>query len=277
MNIVIRLNQFFAAVFDFALRPFVRLDPLWALAFLALLSAVGVLMTVRLFSNQAELKRVKNKIKAHFLELKLFKNDPRAVLHAQKALLLYNGRYLMLLLKPTLIMLPFLLILLIHTDAWFSHRPLQPGESAVVSLATTQGGRESLASIRISHGAGLAVETPSLTDFAQNQVSWRIRALEEGNHPLNFEGLDTNVGKTVVVRWRRMARAARRIDATVPGLLLYPPEQPLLSAVPLAGIELAYPARSIQLLWWRIHWMVIFFAFVLVFILLCRRALRVTI
>jgi hypothetical protein len=277
MNIVIRLNQFFAAVFDFALRPFVRLDPLWALAFLALLSAVGVLMTVRLFSNQAELKRVKNKIKAHFLELKLFKNDPRAVLHAQKALLLYNGRYLMLLLKPTLIMLPFLLILLIHTDAWFSHRPLQPGESAVVSLATTQGGRESLASIRISHGAGLAVETPSLTDFTQNQVSWRIRALEEGNHPLNFEGLDTNVGKTVVVRWRRMARAARRIDATVPGLLLYPPEQPLLSAVPLAGIELAYPARSIQLLWWRIHWMVIFFAFVLVFILLCRRALRVTI
>jgi len=128
------MNAALTAFFDFLLTPFNSLDPFWTLMILSLLAGVLMLLIFRSTSNQAKIKEVKDKMKAHLLEISLFKDSPAIILSAQKNLLLYNAQYMKYALKPMLYMILPISMMLIHLDGWFGYRPLKVGESAIFSV-----------------------------------------------------------------------------------------------------------------------------------------------
>ena len=123
------LNFLFEAVFY----PFQSFPPIWGLFFISVLTGVLMLLVFKRISNQEGIRRIKNRIKAHLLEMRLYKDDIRLSFRVMGALLIDNFKYLTFALRPMLVLMIPVLLILIHTGTRYAQRPLQNGESAIVT------------------------------------------------------------------------------------------------------------------------------------------------
>src|SRR6266545_3350538 len=155
-------NSALTAFFDFFLTPLGFLGPFWLLCVVSMLAGVLMLLIFRFTSNQAKIKEAKDRMQAHLIEIRLFKDNPRIILSALKNILLYNARYMKHAFKPMLYMILPISLMLIQLDGWFGYRPLQIGESAIVSVTLSEEGPKLFSTISIEADKGLIVETPPL-------------------------------------------------------------------------------------------------------------------
>ena len=70
------INKILNPIFHLLFLPFAGREPVWALIWISLLTAVLALLIYRFFSSQDLIKQVKNRIKSHILEMRLFQQDP---------------------------------------------------------------------------------------------------------------------------------------------------------------------------------------------------------
>ena len=101
------LNKFFDVLFF----PFQSLAPFWPLLFISVLTGILMLLAFRYTSNQEAIRKEKEKIKAHLMEMRIFKDDLAILMSAFIKVLLYNAKYMKHLIK-----LMFFLILPIKLD-----------------------------------------------------------------------------------------------------------------------------------------------------------------
>jgi uncharacterized membrane protein (DUF106 family) len=225
-----------------------------------------MLVIFRYTSNQRGIKEAKDKIKAHLLEIRLFKDDLGTVLSAQKRIFLYNLRYMKYALKPMLFMMVPVVIILVQLEGWFGYRPLKVGESAIVSVRVTDEEAEALSNISLDVDKGLTVETPPLRIPEEREVDWRIRADELGEHSLVFNVSGHTFQKRVIVSDGRLTPASPRVVASsVWDTFLNPGQESITKNPFVERIEVDYPSRSIEILGWKTHWLIVFFVLSIVF------------
>ncbi len=252
--------------FDLMLTPFESLHPFWLLLIFSLIMGIIMIVIFRYTSNQKGIKETKEQIKAHLLEIRLFKDDLRVLFSAQRRFLLYNLKYMKHALKPMLFMIVPVSIVLIQLAGWFEYRPLKPGESAVVSIKLADSDMDAFSNIAIQSNGGLTVETPPLRIPDEREVDWRIRADEIGDHNLTFSILGYTFQKRVIVSNGRIVRVSPRVVAlSFWDTLLNPGEEPIAKNSLVKRIEVNYPSRSIEIFGWRIHWLLAFFVLSIVF------------
>lgn len=128
------INSILGHLFSVLFFPFRHLNPWFGMVFVSLLTGLLMLVIFRLTSNQEGIKRVKDKIKAHLLELRLFKDNLNISLKAQGQILRHNFRYIGYSLKPMLVMMIPLILILVQLNFWFGYKPLRPGESAILKV-----------------------------------------------------------------------------------------------------------------------------------------------
>ncbi|MEJ2744078.1 MAG: hypothetical protein P8123_00065 [bacterium] len=90
------MNTFFNIltwVFDVILFPFRNIAPVWGVAFLALLTAVFILVVYKLVSNQPAIARLKKQVQGHFLGIYLFRDDPIQVIRSLGSVCTCSLRY----------------------------------------------------------------------------------------------------------------------------------------------------------------------------------------
>ena len=259
------LNLYLSRFFDLLMWPFQSLDPLWSLALFSLVTGIIMLLTFRYTSDQKGIKETKDLIKAYLLEIRLFKDDLRIQLSAQKNILRHNMTYMKHALKPMLFMIIPVVIILIQLDGWFGYRPLKPGESAIVSVKLSGQDRKALSGLTVDADNGLTVETTPLRIPMENEVDWRIRANEPGEHNLRFAMNDSVFEKKITVTEGRLDRVNRVAASGFWDSLLYPTNESIGKSPILERIEVTYPSRSIEILGWPIHWLVVFFVLSIVF------------
>jgi hypothetical protein len=264
------------ALFDVTLMPFRSVAPYWPLTALALVLAVVMLLVVRRLSDQGRLAITKNRIKAHLLELWLFRDDVRTVLGAQGSLLRLNGRYVLLTLKPMLVLMLPITLVVAALEPWFGLRPLRPGETAIVSVRTGNGTALGGPAALVA-GDGVAVETPPLRILTANEIDWRIRVLRPGVHTVSVDLDGHRVDKQVVVDERLARVAPSRVTSPLWQLVVNPAEAGIPSPSPIERVDVQYPAGSVTVFGWQFHWLVYFLIVCLVFVFLLRRPLGVEI
>jgi len=270
-----QLERILAKPFDWILAPFAALHPLVPLALVSLLASLILLLAFRWFSNQDQLRQTKDRIHAHFLELRLFRHDVSVIWQAEKQILRYNLVYLKHLVKPLLVTLPVLAWFLIALEPWFSSRPLRVGEAAVLSVFVKPEEVRRLGDVRLAADDGVEVETPALRIVDENRADWRIRALAEGEHDLELVlggAQPDHFRKRVLVSGQRVAWAARSLSGT--GLLAgfqNSREAPLPTTAGISRIEIDYPPAQIRLGGWEINWVVGFLVLSLIFAFLLKR------
>ena len=133
--------------------------------------AAGLLsaLVLRLTLDTAALRSAFRRIQAHFLEFRLFFDEPRLIWRAQKDLIRANARALGIILPPTLILaLPMTWVILQLETA-----PLRVGEPTVVTVQLAHAGDE----VTLDAPPEIAVETPPVHVTSDRQIVWRIRLL----------------------------------------------------------------------------------------------------
>jgi len=150
---------------------------------LCVVSAIyGVIATVvfRRFTDGGRLRGTINRILAHVMEFRLFLDEPRIILRAQRELVAENIRLMRQIALPCAVLaIPFA-FLYGSLDRHFGHGPLRIGEPTVV---TARGMTE------LKAAPGIVVETPGVRVLRTGEISWRVRpvATVYGGFPKGVE------------------------------------------------------------------------------------------
>jgi hypothetical protein len=258
--------NYFIKLFDLLIKPFEAVHPVWPILFLSFLTSIFMLFIFRFISNQEGIRQTKNRLKAHLLEIVLFRNDFRILMSAQKNLLYYNARYVIHAVKPVLVMIIPLSICLFQMHAWFGLSPLRIGEAAVVHVQLKENSKAVLDNISIQTDKGLAVETLPLRISHDNAVLWRVRAKRLGNHRVTIKTGDNSVNKEVTVSDKSIARVSQILGkSTLWNKLFFTGEQLITENNPVLRVEVGYPERSIKLFGLHMHWLLVFFILTIIF------------
>ena len=266
------LNGFFRLL----LYPFAELSPWVGLVVMAALTSVFMLWVFRKTSNQKALQEAKRRIHAGFFEMRLFQNDLRALVSAQKDVLRYNLIYLRHTLKPLAWMILPIGLILIQLDLRYGYQSLRPGQAALVRVRLASGVRFDSRALQLKSPAGLRVETPPLRIPSAHEVDWRIRPEQAGTYQLQVVAGEETFPKKVQVGNRILARSPRRVSGWLEGVF-YPAESVLPDGAPVASIEVKYPALRLACFGFRVHWMVPYFVLSVAFAFALRRPFKVVI
>jgi len=269
------LNQVLTTLFDGVLYPFQTLPPLAGLAVLSALAAALMLVIFRYTSNQEEIRTAKDRVKAHILEMRLFGEDVRLLLRAQKRILLADLAYLKCSLVPIALMIVPVVLILVQANLRYGYRPLLPGETALVSAKVHPGAPRETVLLGLSTGEGIVVETAPLHMEWDGEVDWRIRAQRPGRYVVGIEGAGFSVQKLVVVSNRVVAASAMRVGGQFVDVLLNPGERPLSGKTPIKSVAIHYPRRTFSIFGRRVHWMIIFFVLSIAFAYVAKGPLRI--
>jgi hypothetical protein len=245
----------------------------WTLTIVSIAAGFAMLWAFGQFSDQARIENAKRKVRAHLYAFRLYSDEPALIFRAQKQLLLWNGRYLGLMLRPMAVTIIPMVILLMQLDGVYGRRPLAPGEAAIVTVQLDN--RSDLSRIMPSlDGRAVAVETPPVRIPEEHQVCWRVRATgaESGTVLLHIPGL--GVAKEVQ-SGPALGYVPERRVASLLEWFRYPGERTLPGGA-VQWIEVSYPPADLDVFGFAVNWLVWFCLVSILTMLLFRKRFGVT-
>lgn len=245
-------------IFDGLLFPFRSAPPVIGLGAMSLATGILMLLTVRYTSNQKGIRAAKEKIKAHLLGIRLFKDDPVLVVGAQKEIARATLAYVKYALPPFAVMLLPFIILLLQLNLYFGYHPLRPGESTIVAVRLREQLPWSDMPVRLDVPQGLVVETPALRMAEEREVAWRVRATQGGRFDLAVQLAGQEFRKAVWVTDRLVRVIPTRRRASLLARVFAPGEVPLPSDALVEVITVGYRPRAFSVVGWEIPWFILF-------------------
>lgn len=260
-------NSIFGKIFDILFLPFRTMSPWVALVLISLLTGIFMLLVFRWTSNQAGIKAIKNRIKAHLLEIRLFKDNLGLSLKAQGNILKCNIKYISYSAKPMLFMILPLALILIQMNLWFGYNPISPERPILFKVILKAEYDPIETDIRInSTSPGLTVETLPLRIEETREIDWRFSIKTPGIHTIELEVDGERIQKTIDATKDVLRRISPvTVQRNVFKEILNPGEKSLPASSPIQSIEVCYPARMMDLFGWRIHWIIAFFGLSIIF------------
>jgi hypothetical protein len=155
--------------------PFRALPPVVALVVVSALSGLLMLWVFAKFGDQDRIRRTKERIRGQLLGVRLYQHDVRIVLGLQASILRGILSYFRTSLVPMLILLLPLALILIQLNRHFAYRPLEVGQSTVVTVHTDGGSEGDQPEILPRPSDGVTVETRALREPGRGRISWRVR------------------------------------------------------------------------------------------------------
>lgn len=162
----------------------------------------------------AALRQSARRVMAHWLELRLFFDEPALVFRAQADLLRENLRLLRVLALPLLAAGVPCALLFLPLEAVFGRAALPVGQPAVVSAPLPADG----APAALQVGGGFRVEAGPVRVAAEKRVYWRIRPESAGSATMRATAGGRVLERTVAAGvWPRYLRGERHgLDVEYP-------------------------------------------------------------
>ena len=251
------INKIVNGVFDVIFYPAFLLPPGWGLFVVSALTGFLMILIFKSVSNQSEIKRVKNRIWAHLLGLRLYRNDAALSMKAVLNMFVNNGKYLTLAIKPVLILMIPVLLVIFQLASRYEFRPFRVGERSIVEVTVARD--IPITEVYLDSLPAIAIETTPLRVLSKNQISWRIRAVKEGTWTLHFRHKDRTISKMLVIGEGRTKMASHRVRGNSIRAMLFPVEPAISGGNFLKDIHVQYPQRDLIVAGVRIHWFIFFF------------------
>ena len=243
------------------LGPLMGLPALVSLLMVSLVTAAAMLVVVARTSNQRAMMETKRGIHAALFEIRLFGDDPVNVLRALGEVVRRNAHYLRLSLVPLLWMALPLVLMVAQLQGFYGYEGLTPGVPAIVTVELRPAASSTDASadaLIMDARDGIRIETAAVRLLGSNEVLWRIVPNAEGAYTLTVRDGPRTVTKSLQVSASRARRSPRRMQAGLADQLLYPSEPLLPDESRIAAITVAYPEPGLDVLGWRVHWMIVY-------------------
>jgi len=238
-QVIAWINIFANGIGKFVFDP-IRFLPGWlSITVISAITGIILLVVFKYTSNQQAISRVRDRIKADMISVKLFNDSLSVIFSAQMGAITGGFRLLFYAVVPMLIMMGPVVVLLAQMGLWYQARPLAAGETAVITMNL----KDPAADAVIQSITGAQVLSGPVHIFSKNQVLWEIRANDNGNHRIVFNVAGSDIEKELVV-----GNGFMRVSPLRPGnawldILLYPAEKPLPEKSPAASIAIEYPKR----------------------------------
>lgn len=259
-------NSAFGKIFDALFLPFRGMSPWVGMILVSFLTGLLMLFVFKWTSNQQGIQKVKNRIKAHLLELRLFKDNLGQSLRSQGNILRCNLRYIGYSAKPMLVMILPLILILVQLNFWFGYESLEPNQSAILKMKLTEDQNPLEAQIAVHPSSELVMETPPLRIEENREINWRFSAKDRGIHLFTINVNGTAVTKRVSVSQKPLSKISPlKVGNNFFSQLMYPTESPVKGNLPVESIEVVYPTKSMNLFGWHIHWIIVYFILSIVF------------
>lgn len=220
------------------------------------LTGLAAVLVFGYVSNQESLRRIKNRIQAHLLELRLFPDQPGVVLRAYGQVLRWTLAYLAYNLKPLAILTLPLVIIMVQLDLRLGYKPFQAHESFILTAKLAESGALDSGSLQLPKG--LTLTAPPVNIPALKEVDWRIRADEYGVFTPSVVVGGQTFAKQVVVAKEITPLASERARAGLMEWFMNPIEPALPRGGPLRSLQVNYAARSMDLGFFSTSWLLIF-------------------
>jgi len=260
------LNAFLNKVFEILFFPFQNLNPWFGMLFISLLTGILMLFIFKITSNQEGIKKTKNKIKAHLLELRLYKDDLRTSFKAQGNILLSNLKYMKHSIKPLLVMIIPIILILIQSNFWFGYDSLKTEEKALLKIKLSEGYVPQEFDVHINTPESIIIETTPLRINEENEIDWRFSATQKGVHQIQIQAGGNSLSKPVSVEQKPLSQISPvKKRKSFFNQLLYPAEKPINNHSPIKSVEITYPSSGLYLLGIKIHWILAFFVLSIIF------------
>jgi hypothetical protein len=259
-------------VFDLLFRLMRPLPRLAVLAVFSVLTAVISLLAVRWTSNQKAIRRVKDLMGAHVLEVRLFPDQLGVVLRAHLTLFGNTLLYLRYALVPLLILSVPLLILFAQLEAYFGRAPVEPGRDFLVRA--TFEAVDSLADPMLRLPPGLAQSAPPVHIPSEREVDWRVKAEQPGTYDIHLVLQGSEFSKRVVAENGLARIVSERERGSLWQQIINPGEPPLPRSGLVERIAIQYAPRVFHFRTWEIEWLVPYLVLTLAAALLLKGILR---
>jgi uncharacterized membrane protein (DUF106 family) len=261
-SIVVALNAL-ANALGALLYP-IGLLPGWlSVTLVAVLTGAAMLLMFKYTSNQRAIKRVRCGIRANLLAVKLFKDNVRVGLRAQRRVLFGAFRLLLLAIVPILVMAVPTVLLVAQLAAWYQAAPLPVGEETVVTVKLNSAPDAPVPAVELVPTDAVEDLSGPVCAASEGEVSWNLRAREPGYHRLQFRIDGQVVEKELAVGTGVMRVSPIRPARTLSEALLENPrEEPFGGDSVVRSIEIEYPTRSSWTSgtdYWVIYWFAVSF------------------
>lgn len=242
------LHAVLGAASDAVLVPLVARAPRATLVGLAVLTALALLVVVRRVSQQAALGAAKRAMLAALFEVRLFRDEPRAVFAALGRLLAANGRYVAASLPAVAWMALPLLLVVAQLQAVYGYDGLRVGHAVLVTAELAEGQAALARSVALAPQGALRVEAAARLQGGR-EVTWRVMPTAPGAHALVLEAAP---GGPPLVRkaasaGRQVARRSPLRSTSLVDQVLYPAEPGLPAGGPVARLSVTYPEPGLLL------------------------------
>jgi len=192
------IGGFFQAILNWS--------PFWSVVILAFLITLATTIVYKYFTNQSEMKRLKEAQDEFKKKSKDLRDKPEEMLKMQKEMMSKNMEYMKHSFKAMLItMLPVLLIFT-WMSGHLSFEPIYPGESYSIT-ALFEKGTTGNAELVVDQDTTLLSE-PNQT-ITESGLSWRMKSATEGEHYLTIKvGKEEQTAKVLITKELKYAPAA---------------------------------------------------------------------
>ncbi len=245
------VGQLFGALFDGMMVPLQALSLGWSLAIISTLMGAVMLVVFKYTGDPDLLYTSIKRQQAYMMEMRLFDREPKLVFKAMGNLFWWNFKSIVALLGPMLWVTVPMVLLFFQMEHYYGMRPLEPGESVVVTVKFQSP--EDIDEVSLESGSGAEVETDAVLATRRAMASWRVKGLEEGHHTLVLTVGETTYEKSLDVGTERV-RVSKRRAYEGPDALVYPVE-PKLDAGPVSWIDVRYPTTDTPWLGTEMHWL----------------------
>jgi hypothetical protein len=284
------VNAALVIVTDVMMKPLLQLPPFLSLFLISLITAALVVWVIARTSDQVRVRQTKRLIQAALFEIRLFNDDPRAVVRSMRDALRHNATYLRLSLVPLALMSVPLLLAMAHLDPYYRYAGLTGGSPALITVTWREKDdrhREASIdrSIALDVPATVKVEAGPVQLADKTEVLWRIRPVAPGDAAGDVVPTDLTVTvrvgddaitKTVHVSDAPGRRSRARVAPGIAGQLLHPSEPPLEASGPVRAVTVAYPEVAVHVLGMDIDWLVVYGALTMACALALARVFRIS-
>lgn len=261
MSLIWDINLLIAGLFKIALAPFEGLAPFWGLALISFITGGLMVVIFKFVSNQEGIRRSKGRVRAHFLEVWIFKHDFKVVMGAIGRVLKANLSYMRYAVTPLLVMIFPVILIMAHLNLFYGFSPLKPGTTALLTVKFSGPAAAMDTSLTADADGNIIIDgNPVRTPF-KNEAVWRIKGKSAGKGEVRIKWSGGAIEKTVVVGGGKTVSlsAERSPEGSLTAALLNPSEKPLGKETGVEKITVAYPERSINALGMEMHWLIVFF------------------
>ena len=232
------------------------------------LTGAILMLIFKYTSNQQAIGRVRDRIRANMLAMKLYQNDISVTLRSQGRL--FGCAFLLLLhaLVPMLVMAVPMALLLAQLGLCYQARPLQAAERAVVTIRLSGDVDSDWPSVTLEPTSAVQVTTGPVRIFSLREISWDVEACQEGYHQLLFQVDRQWVEKELAVGDGFMRTSVMRPGWDWSDILLFPWEEPFSRTSMVESIRIDYPDRASITSgtdWWIVYLFVASMAFAFFF------------